>query len=246
MKEERFFHVPKASEHDELPEEEAIHALRVLRLQTGDPITLIDGEGSFHRAEVSEANKKHCYYRILQSIPQTPSWCGKLHLAVAPTKNIERMEWLVEKATEIGLDEISFLQCQFSERTQIRIDRMEKIIISAVKQSRKAWVPKVNMMMDFNHFITTVKDEQKLICHCYSDDNGNNFDNKVNLFKTLRRGSDAVVMIGPEGDFSVEEVKRALGCGFRSVSLGSSRLRTETAALVAVHTFNLVNEIHVD
>ena len=138
MKEARYFYVPDASVQQELPQEEAVHALRVLRLKEGDEIFLQDGEGAFYQVEVTTANAKHCFYRILQTLPQKPAWQGRIHLAIAPTKNIDRMEWLVEKATEVGFDELTFLDCQFSERRQLREDRIEKIVVAAMKQSRKA------------------------------------------------------------------------------------------------------------
>ena len=141
MKEERYFYVPDASHQNELPKEEAQHALRVLRMQAGDEMFLMDGCGTFYQAEITAANTKHCLYNIRQAMPQEATWHGHIHLAIAPTKMMDRMEWMTEKCTEIGFDELSFLRCQFSERTTIRTDRIEKIVVGAVKQSRKAWKP---------------------------------------------------------------------------------------------------------
>ena len=138
MKEARYFYVPNAATGRELPEEEAAHAVRVLRLQEGDEMVLMDGEGCFYQAEVTIATPKHCLYRITNTLPQQPQWKGHLHLAIAPTKMMERIEWMTEKAVEIGVDEISFLRCQFSERKVIKLPRVEKIAVSAMKQSRKA------------------------------------------------------------------------------------------------------------
>lgn len=238
MKEVRYFYVPKASTTNELPEDEAAHAVRVLRLTEGDEVRLMDGEGTFYRAEIAEATKKRCTYRILEAMPQQRQWAAHLHLAVAPTKNMDRMEWLAEKATEIGFDELTFLHCQFSERTVVKTERVEKIVVAAVKQSHKAWKPQLNDVTDFAQFVAQPFPGKKFICHCYEQDD---MAAKVALKDVLVAGEDALVLIGPEGDFSVDEVRMAEQAGFVSVTLGTSRLRTETAALVAVHLMNLAN-----
>lgn len=201
---------------------------------------LMDGEGTFCRAEVAEATKKRCLYNIKEVLPQPRQWKGHLHLAMAPTKNMDRTEWTCEKATEIGFDELTFLRCKFSERTVIKNERIDKILISATKQSRKAWKPILNEMTDFKKFIDSVKDREggKFICHCYDEPD---LGEKKLLKECLVAGADALVMVGPEGDFSIDEVKYAEANGFQSVSLGESRLRTETAGLVAVHLMNLFN-----
>ena len=147
MKEARFFFVPDAAHQTELPPEEAMHALRVLRLKADDEIFLMDGVGNYYRAQVTIAATHHCYYEILEQMPQEPQWKGHVHLAIAPTKMMERIEWLTEKATEIGVDEISFLNCKFSERRLVKIPRLEKIVISAVKQSHKAWKPRLTLLV---------------------------------------------------------------------------------------------------
>lgn len=241
MKEARYFYVPDAANQTELPQDEAVHALRVLRLKEGDEIFLMDGEGAFFRAVVAMTNSKHCFYKILETLPQEKAWRGRIHLAIAPTKNIDRIEWLAEKATEVGFDEISFLDCQFSERRQLREDRIEKIVVAAMKQSRKAWLPKVNAQVPFRKFIEQPRSGRKFIAHCYEE------IDRSDLFKLLSdscRATDSAdeitVLVGPEGDFSMEEVRMALENGYESVSLGASRLRTETAGLVAVMMANLV------
>jgi 16S rRNA (uracil1498-N3)-methyltransferase len=247
MKEVRFFYVPNASSVNELPEEEAQHAVRVLRMEMGDEMMLMDGEGVFHRAIVTEATKKRCLYRIEESLPQERQWLPHLHLAMAPTKNMDRTEWFAEKATEIGFDELTFLRCRWSERTVIKTERVEKILVSAMKQSHKAWKPLLNEMVDFKAFLQEIKERenrngkmtQKFICHCYEEEG---LGEKVALKDALKSGEDVLVMVGPEGDFSIDEVKMAEANGFQSVSLGKSRLRTETAALVAVHLMNLINQ----
>ena len=226
MKEVRFFYAPDAATSNELPADEAMHALRVLRLQAGDEMMLMDGCGNFYRSEVTLAHTRHCFYNICETLPQERQWKGHLHLAIAPTKMMERMEWMVEKAVEVGVDEISFLNCQFSERRLVKIPRIDKIAVSAMKQSRKAWLPQLNDMTDFADFIAMPRSGQKFICHCHSD-------NLPLLKDQLSHEGDALVMIGPEGDFSPAEVAAAEAAGFMSVSLGTSRLRTETAAIVA-------------
>lgn len=250
MKEVRFFYVPELSGNssvNELPEEEAQHAIRVLRMEMGDEMMLMDGQGTFYRAVVTEATKKRCLYRIAETLPQERQWLPHLHVAMAPTKNMDRTEWFAEKATEIGFDELTFLKCRWSERTVIKTERIEKILIAAMKQSHKAWKPVLNEMTDFKAFLQEVgkrekesgKTMQKFICHCYEEEG---LGEKLPLKDAIKKGEDVLVMVGPEGDFSIEEVKMAEANGFQSVTLGKSRLRTETAALVAAHLMNLKNQ----
>lgn len=229
------FYTPEIAVNPELPEEEAAHCLRVLRLTVGDEVMLTDGKGLFYKAVISAATGKRCQVKVVESIGQEPFWNGHLHLAMAPTKNMDRIEWFAEKATEIGFNELSFLNCRFSERKVIKTERIEKIVVSAVKQSLKAYKPVVNEMMDFSRFMEKDFSGQKFIAHCYEGE-------KPLLKDVLVPGQDALVLIGPEGDFSMEEVQKAKAAGFRAISLGKSRLRTETAALVAVHTMNLFNQ----
>lgn len=234
MKELRFFYTP-APDAGELPPDEAQHALRVLRLQTGDEINLMDGDGTFYKAVINETGNHHCRYRILERQSQQPEWTGSIHLAVAPTKNIDRMEWLAEKATEIGCDRLSLLDCRFSERRVVKTERLDKILVSAMKQSRKAWKPQLDEITSFRKFIANQNlPAQRFIAHCYEEE-------KPFLLDLLAPRTPALVLIGPEGDFSIDEVREAEAAGFRSVNLGTSRLRTETAALVAVHMMRLAN-----
>ena len=151
------FYTPDIQAHAELPEEEAAHAVRVLRLQAGDEVMLTDGKGCFYRAEISTATNKRCLVNILETLPQAPLWKGHLHIAMAPTKNMDRTEWFAEKATEIGFDELTFLNCRFSERKVIKTERISKILVSAIKQSLKARLPQLNEMTDFNKFITRLR-----------------------------------------------------------------------------------------
>ena len=165
MKEVRFFYAPNATTEHELPTDEAMHALRVLRLQSGDEMMLMDGVGNFYRAEVTLAHTKHCLYDIKEVMPQQPQWLGHIHLAIAPTKMMERMEWLVEKAVEVGVDEISFLNCQFSERRIVKLPRLDKIVIAATKQSHKAWKTVLNGITPFKDFIDQPREGGKYIAH---------------------------------------------------------------------------------
>lgn len=229
------FYTPDIAVDGELPEEEAGHCLRVLRLGVGDEVMLTDGKGFFYKAVITAATGKRCQVKVVETIDQAPLWNGHLHLAMAPTKNMDRIEWFAEKATEIGFDELSFVNCRFSERKVIKTERIEKIVVSAVKQSLKARKPLVNELTDFGKFIQQKFEGQKFIAHCYEGD-------KPLLKDVLIPGKDAVVLIGPEGDFSPEEVQKAEAAGFQAISLGKSRLRTETAALVAVHIMNLFNQ----
>ena len=264
MKEVRYFYVPDAANQVELPAEEATHALRVLRLKGGDEIFLMDGEGSFFRAEVTAASSKRCLYEIKEEMPQQRAWKGHIHLAIAPTKMMERIEWMAEKATEIGFDELSFLNCQFSERKVVKTPRIDKIVISAVKQSHKAWKPVVNELVSFKEFIQTPRPGRKFICHCYEEVEKKDFFTEISGIlneapaatessnadeataaseSPTADAADITVLVGPEGDFSIDEVRLALENGYESVSLGTSRLRTETAGLVAVHMAHIARKL---
>ena len=236
MKEARYFYVPKAGTTDELPADEATHALRVLRLKEGDEIFLMDGEGTFYRALVTLASKR-CKYEIVEREPKSKDWTSHIHLAIAPTKMMERMEWLAEKATEIGFDELSFLNCKFSERKTLRVDRIEKIVVSAMKQSRKPFLPVVNDLCPFADFIKSHTSGHRYIAHCYNEVERKDLYDEL---QTLTDDAPVTVLVGPEGDFSIDEVRMAMDNGYESVSLGKSRLRTETAGLSAVMTARLV------
>lgn len=234
MKEARYFYVPQAGSSEELPPEEAAHATRVLRLQNGDEMFLMDGCGSFYRAKVTLATQKRCLYTIEGTLPQEKTWNGRICIAMAPTKMMERTEWFAEKATEIGIDELDFVLCRFSERKTLKEERIEKIVVSATKQSRKPWKPVVNAMEPFGDFVAKKRNGQKYIAHCYKE------IQSVDLFSTMeekqRNGDndeEVTILVGPEGDFSIDEVKLAIKHGYTPVSLGKSRLRTETAALYA-------------
>ncbi len=230
------FYTPDIAQTPLLPEEESNHAIKVLRLQAGDRVELIDGRGGYFEAEITVPHHKRCEVRLLSSVSEYRKRPFRVHIAIAPTKNMDRMEWFAEKATEIGVDEITPIICRFSERKVIKCDRLEKILVSAMKQSKKAYLPKLNEQCDFSEFIRRQDLGQRFIAHCYEQD-------KKSLSGLYQPGLDATIMIGPEGDFSEAEVETALKTGFLPVSLGNSRLRTETAGVVACHTMDLLSEM---
>jgi 16S rRNA (uracil1498-N3)-methyltransferase len=217
-----------------LSAEEARHCVQVLRKQAGDLLDLVDGNGFFYKGEIIETSKKECLVKILErrAIENQRPY---LQMAIAPTKNIDRFEWFLEKATEIGVDEVIPLRCARSERKNIRPDRLEKILLSAMKQSLKARLPKLQDLTGFKEFINQEQSAQeKLIAYC-------NDDQLAHLKTTYKKGNSALILIGPEGDFSDEEVALAKANGFMGIGLGKSRLRTETAGVVACTVFNLIN-----
>ena len=226
------FYAPDIQTDMELPQEEAGHCLRVLRMKEGNRLCITDGKGSFYNAVISAVQGKRCMVHIENEERQELLWNGYLHIAMAPTKLMDRNEWFVEKAVEIGVDEITFLKTEHSERDVIKMERIEKIAVSAMKQSRKATLPVLNGMTSFRSFIELGFDGDKFIAHCEQG-------SKVVLQDALVPGHNSLVLIGPEGDFSPVEIEMALKAGFKPISLGPSRLRTETAALVAVHIMNL-------
>lgn len=232
--ETRYFYVPDTPAEGTLPAEEAAHAVKVLRLKPGDELMLMDGNGTFYQAAVVSASQHQCAYRVLHELPQPRQWQPHLHLAIAPTKLTDRMEWLVEKAVEIGVDEISFLECQYSERRQLKMPRLEKIAVSAMKQSHKAWKPVLNDLVPFESFVAAHTTGSRFIAHCYAN------SQRFNLWQQLQDvTADTLVMVGPEGDFSPREVEQAVNAGFVPADLGKSRLRTETAGLSAVMMMQL-------
>lgn len=229
------FYTPDIAIENVLPEEESQHAVRVLRLKTGDEIVCVDGVGGWYTCKIANPYPKHCEFEIVETIAEYGKRDFKLHIAIAPTKNIDRLEWFLEKATEIGIDEITPIITQFSERKLIKPERLEKIIVSASKQSLKAYFPVLNPLCTFDEFIEKYHAKQQFIAHCYIAD-------KNSLKSLYQAENDAIVLIGPEGDFSLEEVQKAISKGYKPVSLGESRLRTETAGIVACHTIVLANE----
>ena len=222
-----------------LDAEESRHAVRVLRLREGDELNVTDGRGNLYCCQIVEANDKACVVEAFELLSAFHLPLSTLHLAVAPTKNPSRMEWLVEKSVEIGVGEITLLNCDHSERSFLKTDRLEKLAVSAMKQSLHTVLPEIHPAVSLRDLLSTFRfplSTQKFIAHCEAD------KPRTPLATALQPGKDAVVLIGPEGDFSEEEIALALECGFQPVSLGPSRLRTETAALYAVTAFNLIND----
>jgi 16S rRNA (uracil1498-N3)-methyltransferase len=217
-----------------LTEEESKHAIRVLRLEVGSAVQLIDGRGGLYTAEISDAHPK----RTILQIKNITAGYGKrnhyLHIAIAPTKNIERTEWFLEKATEIGIDEISLIICQRSERKEAKAERLNKIITAAIKQSLKAYHPVLNEPRTLNELLAAPFDGQKFIAHCEDKE-------KVDLSTALEKQGRYLILIGPEGDFTSNEIDTALQNGYKAITLGNSRLRTETAALEACFEVNFLN-----
>ncbi len=217
-----------------LNEEESKHAVRVLRLELGHEVQLIDGKGGLYTARIEDAHPKRTILQITNVVTAYNKRSHYLHIAIAPTKNLDRLEWFLEKATEIGIDEISLIICQRSERKEAKTERLNKIITSAIKQSLKAYHPVLNEVIAFNKLIAKPFDGQKFIAHCEPGD-------KINLKDELQPQGNYLVMIGPEGDFSPSEISAALDNGYKPLTLGEARLRTETAALEACFEVNFLN-----
>lgn len=230
------FYAPEVAVTGELPEEESAHCVRVLRHQEGDEIDVVDGQGTWYHCRITAAHHKHCGVEVLSTRPDV-HWPYGVEVGVAPTKHLDRIEWLVEKATEMGLDKLVPLCCRYSERRELKAERLCKIAVSAMKQSLKATLPSVAGMTDFKAFVQQPFEGQKFIAHCMAD------QPRQLLSQLVQPGQAVRVLIGPEGDFSEAEVALALQHGYQPVSLGEQRLRTETAALAAVHTIHVINEL---
>ncbi|MCD6345959.1 MAG: 16S rRNA (uracil(1498)-N(3))-methyltransferase [Bacteroidales bacterium] len=220
-----------------LTETDSKHAVKVLRYKQGDIIHAVNGSGTYIEGRVENADSSKCLVAIEKASYDYGKKPYSLHMAVAPTKQIDRFEWFLEKATEIGIDQITPFFSSNSERRVIKPERLNKVIISAMKQSLKAYKPVLNEACSFTELIRQVKINKRYIAHCYDDD-------KTNLVDAIIPGEEIMIIIGPEGDFSLSEVQEALMKNFKAVSLGDSRLRTETAAIVATHTVELINQMH--
>ncbi len=228
----RLFYDPTIESNPVLEEAEAKHATKVLRLGVGDNIQVVDGLGSLFTCQITEANKRNCQLAILEKITY-PESVKHIHIAIAPTKNQDRIEWFVEKCIEIGIQEITFLNCARTERNKLNMDRIERIAISAMKQSLKYWMPTLNELVDFKTFVSSCKEQSKMIAHLN--------EGERHFINTLQHEQPSYCMlIGPEGDFTDQEVDQAITAGFIPVSLGDSRLRTETAGMVSCVQLNLL------
>ncbi|MBN2521962.1 MAG: 16S rRNA (uracil(1498)-N(3))-methyltransferase [Bacteroidales bacterium] len=219
-----------------LNDDEALHCISALRLKSGDHVYLTDGRGNLSEAVIEAIDRKKVLVHVENTITAYNKRKYYLHIAIAPTKSIDRFEWFIEKATEIGIDEITPIITDHSERKKIRLDRTEKIMIAAMKQSIKAYKPKLNSLTGFGEFVEKQYNECKLyIAHCHEME-------KSNLYSIYPANSDVLILIGPEGDFSEKEIEHAMSRCYRSISLGNSRLRTETAGIVACHSISLINQ----
>ena len=227
--------IENQSSYYDLSEEESKHCTRVLRLKAGAEITLIDGKGGVFLGKiVDSSSKKRTRVDILSFVRDPKQRNYNLHMVVAPTKSLDRYEWFLEKATEIGIDEITPIVCDHSERTMMKVDRLNKIVIAAMKQSQQSFLPIVNEPIKIKDFFELNVEGKKFIAHCADNE-------KKQLKHSLKENEDAVILIGPEGDFSDTEIEAALSLGYIPVTLGNTRLRTETAALVACMETSLLN-----
>jgi 16S rRNA (uracil1498-N3)-methyltransferase len=213
-----------------LNEDESLHCVKVLRHKVGDMIQVIDGKGIRAIGKIEAAHAKQCAVSLIEkeTVKQTRPYY--LHIAIAPTKNMDRIEWFTEKATEMGVDEISFLKCKNSERTVVKIDRIVKVAESALKQSQQAFMPKINEIQEYKEFIKTNASDVKLIAHCEKE-------SKQHIKQFIAPNKSYTILIGPEGDFNTQEIKDALALNYTPTSLGNSRLRTETAGVFACNAF---------
>lgn len=222
------FYAPEIETTFELPETESGHCCRVLRFRAGDIIQVVDGKGHSFDCEIVEANPKHTPLSIIKKSIEYLHWNPIITLAVAPTKNMDRMEWLAEKAVEIGINKLIFVDCEHNVRHTLKYERIEKILISAMKQSLKSRLPEFEGIVPIGDFLTGCNSSSKFMGYCSDNIIRKEFSGEYDGI------SDVTILIGPEGDFSIKEVQYAVDCGFIPVSFGNTRLRTETAALYAL------------
>ena len=225
------FYCPDIADTLTLGEEDSKHCVKVLRMGEGDTIEVVDGNGNLYTCRISMAHPKRCAIEVLDKQHQPPHWGHQIVLGVAPTKNMDRIEWLVEKCVEMGVDRIIPLRCHNSERTVVKTERLKKIMVSAMKQSLKATLPQLDEMTPIGQVISQSGDGTRCIAYC---DELLPRQERRTLADVYQPGNDVMMLIGPEGDFSPEEVQAARAAGFQPVTLGESRLRTETAGLMAV------------
>ena len=231
------FYDPDIEETHTLPEVESGHCARVLRLKEGDAIEAVDGKGNCHECHITLAHHKRCAVEIDATHHSLPHWGSRIVVAIAPTKNLDRMEWLAEKVTEMGIDRIIPLKCRYSERKELKTERIGKILVSAMKQSLKTVLPALDEMTPVIDVINAPFAGEKYIAYCDS-----RIGRKLFADEFVKK-RNTLIMIGPEGDFSTEEIEAALRAGFKPVSFGESRLRTETAAMYAVAAVHAMNQI---
>lgn len=232
------FYAPDIESNPVLPEGESLHCVKVLRMQPGEQVEVIDGKGHAFTCTLMDAHHKHALLQIIEKRNRPLSWNYDLTLVIAPTKHLDRMEWLTEKLTEIGVNRLIPALCDRSERRELKTERLSKIAISAMKQSLKAVLPQVDPMTPLKSIIEECTARQRFICYC-----DKNIERRV-LAREIQPGADVCILIGPEGDFSPAEVELALSRGFIPVTLGDNRLRTETAALFSASTVHVVNQMN--
>ena len=227
----QLFYLENPKDEIILSAEESKHATKVLRKKEGDILNFTDGKGAFYKAEITVADIRKCRLKVVSNEQKEKQHNYHLHIAIAPTKNMDRFEWFLEKATEIGIDEITPIICSHSERKVIKTERCNRILLSAMKQSLKFYLPKLNEAISFNDFLKQDYKGSKYIAHCE--------DGEKKELKIENKTEKTIILIGPEGDFSPKEIELALQNQFKAVSLGTSRLRTETAGIIAAHTINI-------
>ena len=233
------FYCPDIADTLTLGEEDSKHCVRVMRMAEGDTIEVVDGNGTLYTCRITMAHPKRCAIEVLDKEVQTPHWGHRIVLAIAPTKNLDRIEWLVEKCVEMGIDRIIPLRCHNSERTVLKTERLKKIMVAAMKQSLKATLPQLDEMMPLEQVVAEPFEGTRCIAYC---DAMLPREQRRTLADVYRPGSDVMVLIGPEGDFSPDEVQAATTAGFIPVTLGESRLRTETAGLMAVAAIHALDQ----
>lgn len=232
------FYCPDIADTLTLGEEDSKHCVKVLRMGEGTTIEVVDGNGTLYTCRITMAHPKRCAVEVVDQLRQPPHWGHRIVLGVAPTKNLDRMEWLVEKCVEMGVDRIIPLRCHNSERTVLKTERLKKIMVSAMKQSLKATLPLLDEMTPVEQVLAEPFDGTRCIAYCDALLPREQRQTLAGVYKT---GGDVVVLIGPEGDFSPEEVQAATAAGFLPVTLGESRLRTETAGMMAVASIHALN-----
>jgi len=229
-----YYYHPDPDLSAELNSDESHHAIKVLRKKKGDQISIMDGMGNAYLAEITDDNFRKCCFSILEK-ESHPKKSFSIHIAIAPTKNSDRIEWFVEKACELGTDEIFLVMTERTERSKVNLERLEKKAISALKQSKNFWKCDIHEAIKFDDFIKTAPDfDQKFIAFVETG-------KEESLKKLVRQGKSVLVMIGPEGDFTKQEITQAISEGFIMVNLGHMVLRTETAGIIAAHTISLAN-----
>lgn len=231
------FYSPNIAETLTLPESDSGHATRVLRLKEGDTIYVVDGRGMRYECVITSAHHKHTTVEIVGAEKIPNHWPCRITVAIAPPKSIDRLEWFAEKAVEIGIDRIVLVRCARSERKDVRRDRIEKILVSAMKQSLKGVLPELTEMTPISEFLNEKSDGQLFMGYCDSE------TERLLFVDACRPQQDVTILIGPEGDFTPDEVETALAKGYRPVTFGQSRLRTETAALFAVDAVHVINQL---